>query len=87
MGEGDRHRPAALLEEAEATLCRWADVAERAWRDGNDIAAALEAVFAGDLSGVAPEHRAKLETLNGVHSNAAGLRRWLDQRAEGGERT
>jgi hypothetical protein len=29
---------------------------------------------------VAPEHREKLETLNGVHSNAAGLRRWLDHR-------
>jgi hypothetical protein len=23
----------------------------------------------------------KLDTLNGVHSNAAGLRRWLDQRS------
>jgi hypothetical protein len=23
--------------------------------------------------------RLKLETLNGVHSNAAGLRRWLDR--------
>ena len=26
------------------------------------------------------EHREKLETLNGVHSNAAGFRRWLDTR-------
>ena len=25
-----------------------------------------------------PEHRTKLETLNGIHSNAAGLRRWLE---------
>ena len=33
--------------------------------------------FAADLEGVADEHREKLETLNGVHSNAAGLRRWL----------
>ena len=27
-------------------------------------------------------HREKLDTLNGVHSNAAGFRRWLDTRAE-----
>lgn len=74
--------PTSLLEEAEATLRHWADVAERAWQAGTDIAEALEATFAGDLTGVAEQHRAKLETLNGVHSNAAGLRRWLDQRAK-----
>ncbi len=28
-------------------------------------------------------HREKLETLNGIHSNAAGFRRWLDKRADG----
>ena len=30
---------------------------------------------------VDPAHREKLETLNGVHSNAAGFRRWLETRA------
>jgi len=73
--------PLDVLEEASATLQRWADVAERAWRAGEDIAAALESAFAGDLAGVDPAHRDKLETLNGVHSNAAGFRRWLDTRA------
>jgi glyoxylase-like metal-dependent hydrolase (beta-lactamase superfamily II) len=74
--------PDDLLDEAEGTLRRWAEVAEAAWREGRDIAAALDAHFGSDLDGVADEHRAKLETLNGVHSNAAGLRRWLDHRAE-----
>jgi len=73
--------PAAVLAEAEQTLRRWADVAEAAWRDGRDIAAALDEAFASDLSGVDPAHRRKLETLSGVHSNAAGFRRWLDTRA------
>jgi glyoxylase-like metal-dependent hydrolase (beta-lactamase superfamily II) len=76
--------PDQLLAEAEGTLREWAAVAETAWRRGEDIAAALESKFSSDLSGVPEEHRVKLETLNGVHSNAAGLRRWLDQRAAAG---
>ncbi len=71
----------AVLEEAEETLRRWAGVAEQAWREGEDIAAALEKHFAGALEGVDPANRRKLETLNGVHSNAAGFRRWLETRA------
>lgn len=72
--------PSSILEEADGTLRRWAEVAERAWRAGDDIAAALDEAFAADLVGVEPAQREKLETLNGVHSNAAGFRRWLDQR-------
>ena len=72
--------PDALLSEAGTTLRHWAAVAEVAFREGGDIAAALEDAFHRDLDGVAHEHREKLETLNGVHSNAAGLRRWLEQR-------
>ncbi|HVA03685.1 MAG TPA: MBL fold metallo-hydrolase [Acidimicrobiales bacterium] len=74
--------PGATLDEAEETLRRWAAVAEQAWRDGRDIAAALEAAFATDISDVDEVHREKLDTLNGVHSNAAGFRRWLDTRAQ-----
>ena len=33
--------------------------------------------FASDLDGVPEEHREKLDVMNGVHSNAAGLQRWL----------
>ncbi len=72
--------PASILEEADETLVRWAEVAEAAWREGRDIAAALDEAFAGDLSGVEEAQREKLETLNGVHSNAAGLQRWLETR-------
>ena len=72
--------PDALLDEAAETLRQWAAVAEQAYRDGEDIAAALSARFADELGGVPEEHREKLETLNGVHSNAAGFRRWLETR-------
>ena len=72
--------PSSILEEADGTLRQWAEVAERAWQAGEDIAAALDQAFAADLVGVDPAQREKLETLNGVHSNAAGFRRWLDQR-------
>jgi glyoxylase-like metal-dependent hydrolase (beta-lactamase superfamily II) len=72
--------PAELLAEARETLQAWADEAERAWREGEDIATALGQRFAADLIGFDAEKRKKLETLNGVHSNAAGFRRWLETR-------
>jgi glyoxylase-like metal-dependent hydrolase (beta-lactamase superfamily II) len=71
--------PAAILDEAQETLTLWAEVAEAAWRDDRDIAEALSERFADDLDGVDEAQREKLETLNGIHSNAAGFRRWLDQ--------
>ncbi len=70
--------PLEMLEEAEGILRRWAEVAERAWRAGVDIATALEDAFSPELDGIDAEHRTKLETLNGIHSNAAGLQRWLE---------
>src|SRR3954468_22802886 len=73
--------PSTVCEEAEGTLRKWAEVAEAAWRDGRDIATALDDAFAGDLTSVDAAHREKLETLNGVHSNAAGFRRWLEKRS------
>jgi len=42
---------------------------------GDDIAAALATEFESDLDGVPEEHLEKLEVMNGVHSNAAGLHR------------
>jgi glyoxylase-like metal-dependent hydrolase (beta-lactamase superfamily II) len=73
--------PEELLAEADDTLRQWAETAETAFREGLDIAAALSARFDASLQGVDPAHREKLETLNGVHSNAAGFRRWLEGRA------
>jgi glyoxylase-like metal-dependent hydrolase (beta-lactamase superfamily II) len=77
--------PIETLDEAGETLTRWAEVARAAWREGRDIAAALDEAFAGELSSTDPAHRKKLETLNGVHSNAAGFKRWLETRAPGPE--
>ncbi len=74
--------PGTILEEAEETLTRWYEVAFEAWKEDRDIAAAFETEFAGALTDVADEHREKLETLNGVHSNAAGFHRFLEKRAE-----
>jgi glyoxylase-like metal-dependent hydrolase (beta-lactamase superfamily II) len=72
--------PDELLAEAEETLRQWAETAEAAYREGADIAAALSARFDDSLKDIDPVHREKLETLNGVHSNAAGFRRWLEGR-------
>jgi lysophospholipase L1-like esterase len=54
-------------------------VADRAWRSGDDIATALQEKFAPELDGIDADIRAKLETLNGIHSNAAGLKLWLER--------
>ena len=75
--------PLPMLEEAEDILRRWAAVAEAAWQAGNDIATALQAAFGDDLAGTDAAAREKMETLNGIHSNAAGFRRWLDTRSAG----
>jgi len=56
-------------------------VAEAAFRDGRDIAAALDEAFAHELAAVDPEAREIAETLNGVHANAAGFQRWLQTRS------
>jgi glyoxylase-like metal-dependent hydrolase (beta-lactamase superfamily II) len=76
--------PLPMLEEAEDILRHWAGIAEAAWKDGLDIAAALEAAFGEELNCSDPFEREKLETLNGIHSNAAGFRRWLDTRSSAG---
>jgi glyoxylase-like metal-dependent hydrolase (beta-lactamase superfamily II) len=74
----------ALLEEAEATLRSWAETAARAFGEGRDIAAALEERYSFDTSHLPAEFREKLEVLNGFHSNAAGLRRWLETSGRAG---
>jgi hypothetical protein len=75
----------SILEEAEETLQRWATVAERAWHDGRDIAEALSESFTLADDDLDPEAREKMETLNGIHSNAAGFRRWLETRSDAAE--
>jgi glyoxylase-like metal-dependent hydrolase (beta-lactamase superfamily II) len=70
--------PTALLAEAEDELRKWAETAEQAWRAGEDITAALTARFGGAFADLPDEQRHRMETLNGIHSNAAGLQRWLE---------
>ena len=70
--------PEELLQEAEATLRQWAETARQAFASGRDIAEALSERFDPLMGEVAPEHREKLEVMNGVHSNAAGLLRWIE---------
>jgi glyoxylase-like metal-dependent hydrolase (beta-lactamase superfamily II) len=72
--------PGALLAEADGTLRQWAETAERAFAQGEDIADALAARFDPLLGDVDPAHKEKLDIMNGVHSNAAGFRRWLEGR-------
>jgi glyoxylase-like metal-dependent hydrolase (beta-lactamase superfamily II) len=72
--------PEELLAEADETLRQWAETAEAAYREGRDIAEALSARFDSSLADVDEANKEKLETLNGVHSNAAGFRRWLEGR-------
>ncbi len=79
--------PETLLEEAESTLRSWAETAERALSEGRDVAAALEERYGYDTSHLPTETREKLEVLNGFHSNAAGLRRWLETSGRAGSET
>jgi len=72
--------PDELLAEAEQTLRQWAETAEKAYREGADIADALSTRFDPLLGDIEPAHKEKLDIMNGVHSNAAGFRRWLEGR-------
>ncbi len=74
--------PADLLAEAGETLRQWADTAQQAFMEGADIADALAARFDPLLGDIDPAHKEKLDIMNGVHSNAAGFRRWLEGRQQ-----
>ncbi len=76
----------ATLAEAEEMLHRWVEVAEGVIEQASDagiddVASALADAFALDPETLPEEVRAKAEVLNGVHSNAAGIVRYLHQRA------
>ncbi len=68
--------------EAEETLRRWARWPNRRGATARTSRPPSTRAFAADIAGVDAVHREKLDTLNGVHSNAAGFRRWLDTRAQ-----
>jgi glyoxylase-like metal-dependent hydrolase (beta-lactamase superfamily II) len=77
--------PLDMLVEAEEVLRRWAEVATAAWQQGRDIDDALEARFGHEMDGADPVARSRHETLNGIHSNADGLKRWLETRGPSAE--
>ncbi|HTV12208.1 MAG TPA: MBL fold metallo-hydrolase [Acidimicrobiales bacterium] len=71
--------PREALEEAGGALREWASVAEAAWASGEDVEHALRARFASELDALTADDRERLEALNGLHSNAEGLKLWLSR--------
>ncbi len=71
--------PGELLAEAADALRHWAEVARSAWERGDDVTAALVECFEPEMNELNAHQREKVETLNGIHSNAAGLKRYFDQ--------
>lgn len=71
--------PNELLNEAQETVTKWAEVAKQAVIDNIDIVRALESKFGADFQKVDPSQKEKMETLNGIHSNAKGLQLWLEK--------
>ncbi len=81
--------PAAeALDEAEEQLARWLATAESAWQEHAEvdhIAETLATRFRDDViaTDADPEARERVDLLTGFESNAAGLLRYLELRAEG----
>ena len=69
--------PGPALETAGDVLREWAGVASTAWNTGHDVEEALRDRFGAELEGLPQEERQRIETLNGIHSNAEGLKLWL----------
>jgi glyoxylase-like metal-dependent hydrolase (beta-lactamase superfamily II) len=87
---GPVDEPLATLAEAEGMLHDWVGVAERTMRESeeagiDDVAAALAETFARAPDGLPENVREKFEVLNGVHSNAAGIVRYLATRQHAAE--
>ncbi len=69
--------PGPALESAGDVLQEWAATASTAWNTGRDVEEALRQRFGPEMDALAPTERQRLETLNGIHSNAEGLKQWL----------
>ena len=69
--------PQAVLAEAGDVLREWATVAEAAWRAGGDVEEALRQQYGAETDALPDGLRQRLEALNGIHSNAEGLKQWL----------
>lgn len=76
----------AILHEAEDMLYRWVEIAEATMAASeqagiSDVAAALAEAFGQPPDGMDAHAHEKFEVLNGIHSNAAGIVRYLQRRA------
>ena len=69
--------PASVLSEASEALREWASVAQSAWGAGLDVEEALARRYRPELDALSDEQRRRVEALNGIHSNAEGLKLWL----------
>jgi glyoxylase-like metal-dependent hydrolase (beta-lactamase superfamily II) len=69
--------PASVLSEASEVLREWASVAQSAWGAGLDVEEALARRYRPQLDALSDEQRRRVEALNGIHSNAEGLKLWL----------
>lgn len=69
--------PIEVLEEASEVLDEWAAAASGAWQAGLDVEDALRLRFGAELEALTAGQRQRVEALNGLHSNAEGLKQWL----------
>jgi len=76
--------PGAALENAGDVLQEWAGIATAAWNAGLDVEDALRQRFGPEMDALPPDERQRIETLNGIHSNAEGLKQWLASSANAG---
>lgn len=75
------NNPEQLLESAKEVVNDWASVAERAFAEGTSIEEALEKAFRFQTDGLDPMLVDRFDALNGMHTNAAGLKRWLEKKS------
>lgn len=76
--------PGELLAKGKDVVNSWAHVAEKAFNEERDIQQALEEAFRSETDGLDPVLVDRFDTLNGMHSNANGLRRWLELKKDHG---
>lgn len=85
---GEVGPPQQALAEASERLARWAETAEAAWREHDELEHVVETLaqrFTDEIQPHAddPEARQRVELLSGVESNAMGLVRYFRLREEG----
>ena len=81
---GDVGAPQQVFDEATERLRAWADTAEAAWREHDELDHITETLMArlpGEVDSDDPTASRRVELLSGYRSNAVGLRRYFTQRS------